>query len=76
MSERNPIRPPWRDISELKADDGLIFAAVAGDPSMNLRIMLWDAKILMENIKGPRPAHLQFPATHWFYLDELELPEV
>lgn len=74
MSERNPIRPPWRAISELKPDDGLIFAAVVGEP-MNLRIMLWDAEILLDNIKGPRPFHLQFPATHWFYLDELELPE-
>ena len=75
MAERNPILPPWRVIAELNPDDGLIFAAVVGDPRMNLRIMLWDAKILMENIRGPRPDHLQFPATHWFYLDELVLPE-
>lgn len=70
------VKMPWRDISELKPHDGLIFAAVAGNnPRMNLRIMLWDADILLANIKGPRPDHLQFPATHWFYLSEIEMPE-
>lgn len=67
------IEIPWLTIDRLMPEDGLIMAVVNTDPQP--RIMIWDAKILLYNIKGPRPLHLQYPATHWYFLSALKLPE-
>lgn len=50
----------WQLIETLLNNDDFILAATRDG-----RRMIWKASILLRNIAGPTPKHLQFPATHW-----------
>lgn len=60
-------KAPWTPIDdETPTDQRMI---IAGCPPCaefpEGRVMIWRADILARNLKGPTPAHLRFPATHW-----------
>lgn len=61
----------WQDIATLKDAPDIVLAGVpACSKFPNGRVMPYGRDLLLQNLKGPTPEHLQFPATGWKPLPE------
>ena len=59
----------WQEISSLPTGDEMILAwCPPCKDFVDGRMMIWRGIILARNLKGPTPAQLSFPATHWAHL--------
>ena len=59
----------WNEIETLPKTDELVLAWCQPDEAFPAgRMMIWRADYLASNLAGPRPEHIQFPASHWMPL--------